>query len=176
MQRVAVYPGTFDPVTLGHVDVIQRGATLFDRLLVAVAINTAKQSLFPVQDRIRFLEQQTCAMEKVEVWAMNGLLVDFAREQNAGFILRGLRAISDFENEFQMAAMNHRLNAEVETVFLMSGESTTFISSRLIKEIASMGGDVSPFVPPWVVPELHQRLQQKTAHPPGSHPHRIECP
>ncbi|MEO5364732.1 MAG: pantetheine-phosphate adenylyltransferase [Magnetococcus sp. DMHC-8] len=161
MQRVAVYPGTFDPVTLGHVDVIQRGAALFDHLLVAVATNTAKQSLFSVPDRIRFLEQQTRTMEKVAVCAMHGLLVDFVQQQNAGFILRGLRAISDFEYEFQMAAMNRKLNASVETVFLMSGESTTFISSRLIKEIASMGGDVSPFVPPWVVPALHQRLAQQ---------------
>ena len=161
MLRVAVYPGTFDPVTLGHADVIQRGADLFDRLIVAVATNTSKQSLFSVQDRMRFLEKQTSAMGKVEVCAMNGLLVDFVVQRNAGFILRGLRAISDFEYEFQMAAMNRKLNAQVETVFLMSGESTTFISSRLIKEIASMGGDVSPFVPPWVVSELHQRLAQR---------------
>ncbi|MBF0461016.1 MAG: pantetheine-phosphate adenylyltransferase [Magnetococcales bacterium] len=161
MQRVAVYPGTFDPVTLGHVDVIERGANLFDHLVVAVATNTAKQSLFSVPERMRFLERQTCAMKKVEVCAMNGLLVDFVTQRNAGFILRGLRAISDFEYEFQMAAMNRKLNASVETIFLMAAESTTFISSRLIKEIASMGGDVSPFVPPWVVPELQQRLAQR---------------
>ncbi|MBF0400352.1 MAG: pantetheine-phosphate adenylyltransferase [Magnetococcales bacterium] len=158
MQRVAVYPGTFDPVTLGHADVIQRGATLFDRLIVAVATNPAKQSLFSIQDRVEFLQKQTSGMVKVEVCHMDGLLVDFAVQHNAGFILRGLRAVSDFEYEFQMAAMNRKLNAHLETVFLMSGESTTFISSRLIKEIASMGGDVSPFVPPWVVAALHQRL------------------
>lgn len=161
MQNVAVYPGTFDPVTLGHVDVIQRGASLFDHLIVAVATNTAKQSLFSVQERMRFLEQQTDPLDKVEVCAMDGLLVDFAVARNAGFILRGLRAISDFEYEFQMAAMNRKLNANVETVFLMSGESTTFISSRLVKEIASMGGDVGPFVPAWVVPALRHRLLQK---------------
>lgn len=158
MQRVALYPGTFDPVTLGHLDVIQRGAALFDHLIVAVATNTAKQSLFSVEERMEFLKKQTCTMAKVEVCSMEGLLVDCVVQRNADFILRGLRAISDFEYEFQMAAMNRKLNANVETVFLMSGESTTFISSRLIKEIASMGGDVSPFVPPWVASALQQRL------------------
>ena len=161
MQKVAVYPGTFDPVTLGHVDVIQRGAALFDHLIVAVATNTAKQSLFSVEERMHFLEQQTRDNRKVEVCAMNGLLVNFVVARGAGFSLRGLRAISDFEYEFQMAAMNRKLNADVETLFLMAGESTTFISSRLVKEIASMGGDVSPFVPAWIVPKLHQRLVQK---------------
>ncbi|MEO5354003.1 MAG: pantetheine-phosphate adenylyltransferase [Magnetococcus sp. XQGC-1] len=161
MQRVAVYPGTFDPVTLGHVDVIQRGAALFDHLIVAVATNTAKQSLFSVEERIGFLSKQTRDTHRVEVCAMDGLLVNFVVTRQAGFILRGLRAISDFEYEFQMAAMNRKLNANVETVFLMAGESTTFISSRLVKEIASMGGDVSPFVPAWIVPELHQRLARK---------------
>ena len=158
MQRVALYPGTFDPVTLGHVDVIQRGAALFDHLIVAVATNIDKQSLFSVQERVEFLEKQTSHMAKVEVCSMEGLLVECVVQHNASFILRGLRAISDFEYEFQMAAMNRKLNAKVETVFLMSGEATTFISSRLIKEIASMGGDVSPFVPPWVVAALQQRL------------------
>ncbi|MBF0161224.1 MAG: pantetheine-phosphate adenylyltransferase [Magnetococcales bacterium] len=166
MQRIAVYPGTFDPLTLGHVDVIQRGAALFDRLLVAVATNTAKQSLFSVQERVDFLMQETRGMDGVEVCALEGLLVDFVVQRHAGFILRGLRAISDFEYEFQMAAMNHKLNAQVETVFLMSGESTTFISSRLIKEIASMGGDVSPFVPPGVIPGLHHHLAQKRVKQP----------
>ncbi|MEO5339377.1 MAG: pantetheine-phosphate adenylyltransferase [Magnetococcus sp. MYC-9] len=166
MQKIAVYPGTFDPVTLGHVDVIQRGATLFDRLVVAVATNTSKQSLFSVQDRMAFLEKETCHMPTVEVCAMEGLLVDFVVRRQAGFILRGLRAISDFEYEFQMAAMNRKLNADLETVFLMAGESTTFISSRLVKEIASMGGDVSPFVPPWVVPELRRHLEQKRVDSP----------
>ncbi|MBF0183991.1 MAG: pantetheine-phosphate adenylyltransferase [Magnetococcales bacterium] len=163
MQKIAVYPGTFDPVTLGHIDLIQRGATLFDQLIVAVAINTSKQALFSVPDRIRFLEKQTCTMDNVKVCAMNGLLVEFVRQRQAGFILRGLRAISDFEYEFPMAAMNRKLNSLVETVFLMAGESTTFISSRLVKEIATMGGDVSPFVPPWVVPELQKRLAHGSA-------------
>ncbi len=163
MQKIAVYPGTFDPVTLGHIDLIQRGATLFDQLIVAVAINTSKQALFSVPDRIRFLEKQTCTMDNVKVCAMNGLLVEFVRQRQAGFILRGLRAISDFEYEFPMAAMNRKLNSLVETVFLMAGESTTFISSLMVKEIATMGGDVSPFVPPWVVPELQKRLAHGSA-------------
>lgn len=158
MKKIAVYPGSFDPVTLGHMDIIKRGADLFDRLLVAVAINTAKKSLFTVKNRIQLLEEETRTIPSVEVCTMDGLLVDFVRQKQAGFILRGLRAVSDFEYEFQMAAMNRKLNGAVETVFLMSSESTTFISSRLVKEIAGMGGDVSPFVPSCVVPGLLERL------------------
>lgn len=158
MKTTAVYPGTFDPVTLGHLDIIRRGAALFDRLVVAVAVNIDKKRLFPAADRIGFLERETAGLPGVEVCAMNGLLVDFAKEIGAVAILRGLRAVSDFEYEFQMAAMNRKLRPDVETVFLMSGESTTFISSRLVKEIAGMGGDVRPFVPPSVIPELQRRM------------------
>lgn len=158
MKKAAVYPGTFDPVTLGHLDIIKRGANLFDRLIVAVAINVDKKSLFSVAERIHFLKECTQHIDSVEICEMDGLLVHFASQINAGFILRGLRAVSDFEYEFQMAAMNRKLNPMVETVFLMSGESTTFISSRLVKEIAGMGGDVGPFVPPIVIPKLKQHM------------------
>ena len=162
MKKIAVYPGSFDPVTLGHMDVIKRGAALFDKLLVAVAVNTGKHSMFSVAERIKFLQDETRTMEFVEVCSMDGLLVTFVSQQHAGFILRGLRAVSDFEYEFQMAAMNRKLNANVETVFLMSSESTTFISSRLVKEIAIMGGDVTPFVPPTVVPGLRNSLAKRS--------------
>lgn len=161
MKRKAIYPGTFDPLTLGHMDVITRGAALFDHLVVAIAVNTEKSSLFTVKDRLHCLQKATRDMASVEVCAMDGLLVDFAVRIHAGFVLRGLRAVSDFEYEFQMAAMNRKLNASVETVFLMSSETTTFVSSRLVKEIASMGGDVTPFVPPSVLPKLLKRLAQQ---------------
>ena len=162
MRKIAVYPGTFDPVTLGHMDIIKRGADLFERLIVAVAVNTVKNSLFSVADRVHLLENETRDMATVEVCSMDGLLVNFVVQSHASFILRGLRAVSDFEYEFQMAAMNRKLNASVETVFLMSSESTTFISSRLVKEIAGMGGNVGPFVPAGVVPGLLKRLAQRS--------------
>ncbi len=158
MKRTAVYPGTFDPVTLGHMDIIRRGTELFDRLVVAVAVNIEKKTLFTAAERIGFLEREVGVLPGVEVCVMNGLLVHFAEEIGAVAILRGLRAVSDFEYEFQMAAMNRQLSPRVETTFLMSGESTTFISSRLVKEIAGMGGDVNAFVPPSVIPTLKRRM------------------
>lgn len=154
MTRTAIYAGSFDPLTLGHMDIITRGARLFDRLIVAVAVNIGKNSLFSGEERARFLRECVNGMNGVEILCMEGLLVNFARQMNATTILRGLRAVSDFEYEFQMAAMNRKLAPEVETVFLMSGESTTFVSSRLVKEIAAMGGDLSAFVPPSVIPAL----------------------
>ncbi|MBF0153651.1 MAG: pantetheine-phosphate adenylyltransferase [Magnetococcales bacterium] len=159
MKRTAVYPGTFDPVTLGHVDVITRGAALFDRLIVAVAVNIHKKTLFTGEERVAQIVNSVKHLPNVEVCRMQGLLVEYARQIGAGVVLRGLRAVSDFEYEFQMASMNRKLASDIETVFLMAGESTTFISSRLVKEIAVMGGDVQSFVPPHVVPELMARLQ-----------------
>lgn len=160
-KKVAVYPGTFDPATLGHLDVISRGAGLFDKVVVAVAINVAKTSLFSAEERVIFLEDATKDLVNVEVCQMNGLLVDFLDEINACTILRGLRAISDFELEFQMAAMNRKLSAKAETVFLMASESTTFISSRLVKEVAGMGGNIDRFVPHGVVALLKERMDAK---------------
>ena len=160
-NSIAVYPGSFDPITLGHLDIIERGAQLFERLVVAVAVNIEKQCLFSPKERIHFLQVATGGWPNVEICAMDGLLVDFADQIRAGSVLRGLRAVSDFEVEFQMAAMNRKLNPRVETIFLMSGEHTTFLSSRLVKEIASMGGDITPFVPPVVIPELHARMAGK---------------
>ncbi|MBF0614770.1 MAG: pantetheine-phosphate adenylyltransferase [Magnetococcales bacterium] len=167
MNRIAVYPGTFDPVTFGHLDIIRRGVRLVDRLVVAVAVNTEKQFLFSSQERMDFLREAVDTIPGVEVCQMNGLLVDFVRQLGADFVLRGLRAVSDFEYEFQMAGMNRKLYPEVETVFLVSGEETLFLSSRLVKEIAGMGGDVSRFTPPGVIPELKRRMMARLGRGPG---------
>ncbi len=147
MRHTAIYPGSFDPVTNGHLDVIGRAARLFDRVVVAVAFNELKQPLFAPEERIELLQQATAGLPGVEVTAFRGLLVDFARECQAGVVVRGLRAISDFEFEFQMALMNRKLHPELETCFLTPKEELTYLSSRLIKEIARLGGPVDAFVP-----------------------------
>lgn len=156
--RTAVYPGTFDPVTNGHEDLIRRAAGLFDRLVVAVAVNASKSPWFSLDDRVALLREVLGDVDNVEVVAFEGLLADFVHAQGAGVILRGLRAISDFEYEFQMAAMNRKMDADLETLFLMTGESYTYLSSSLVREICRMGGDVSAFVHPRVVEALSQRL------------------
>ncbi|MBF0126665.1 MAG: pantetheine-phosphate adenylyltransferase [Magnetococcales bacterium] len=161
MHRIAVYPGMFDPVTFGHLDMIRRGASLVDRLVVAVAVNTEKHSLFTTQERIGFIREVTDTIPGVEVCQMDGLLVDFVKTLGAHTVLRGLRAVSDFEYEFQMAGMNRKLSPDLETIFLVSGEETQFLSSRLVKEIAGMGGDVSRFTPPGVIPELRRRMMER---------------
>lgn len=151
--RTALYPGTFDPVTNGHLDVIARAARLVDRLVIGVAINIGKGPLFPLEERVEIVEAETrevaartgCA---IEVRPFTGLLVGFAKECGAQMIIRGLRAVTDFDYEFQMAGMNARLDSAVETVFLMASERNHFISSRFVKEIAQLGGDISTFVPP----------------------------
>ena len=147
-MRRAIYPGSFDPVTNGHLDVIERAAKLFDEVLVAVAVNSQKRPLFSVEERLELLAQTT-AMHggKVRLVRLEGLLVDYARKEGAAAIIRGLRAVSDFEFEFQMALMNRKLESTVETMFLMPKEEYTYLSSRIIKEIARLGGDVGSFVP-----------------------------
>lgn len=156
-MRRAIYPGSFDPVTNGHLDVIERARKLFDEVIVAVAANDQKQPLFSLSERIDMLVGAAGAMN-VRVAAMDGLLVDFAASQTASAIIRGLRAISDFEFEFQMALMNRKLNCEIETIFLMPKEEYTYLSSRIVKEIARLGGDVSSFVPRPVAEALAKTL------------------
>ncbi len=147
MTRLAVYPGSFDPVTLGHLDVIERASHLFDKVIVAPALNAQKNHMFTIEERIGFLREVTAKFGNVEVDSLDGLLVDFARSKKAVAVVRGLRAVSDFEFEFQMALMNRRLAPELETVFFTPKEDYTFLSSRIVKEIARLGGDVRSFVP-----------------------------
>ncbi len=149
--RIGLYPGTFDPVTNGHLDVIGRAARLLDKLVVGVAVNTGKGPLFSLEERVAMVREETAALATrgalIEVLPMEGLLVQFARSIGASMILRGLRAVSDFDYEFQMAGMNYRMDPGVETVFLMASERHQFIASRLVKEVAMLGGDISTFVP-----------------------------
>lgn len=159
-MRRAIYPGSFDPVTNGHLDVVARARKLFDEVIVAVAHNDQKQPLFSLEERLEFLRKVTASFEGVTILPLDGLLVDFAVQQNAHAIVRGLRAVSDFEFEFQMALMNRKLEANVETIFLMPKEEYTYLSSRIVKEIARLGGDVGAFVPPCVVESFRGKLQR----------------
>ncbi len=161
--RIAVYPGSFDPVTNGHLDLIGRCAPLVDRLIVAVLRNAGKQPLFSPEERMEMLREATRHVANVEVDSFDGLLVEFARRRGACLLLRGIRAISDYEYELQMALMNRRLAPEIETVFMMAGEAYSFLSSRLVKEVIALGGDVSGLVPPQVEAKLKQRLAAKPA-------------
>ena len=150
-MRRAIYPGSFDPVTNGHLDVIERARKLFDEVVVAVAHNDQKQPYFTLKERLAFLSEVTASLNGVKVLPLDGLLVEFAVQQNAHAIVRGLRAVSDFEFEFQMALMNRKLEATVETIFLMPKEEYTYLSSRIVKEVARLGGDVAQFAPACVV-------------------------
>jgi len=157
-MRRAVYPGSFDPVTNGHLDVIERARKLFDEVIVAVAHNDEKQALFSLEERLQFLQDSIGKIDMVRIAQFDGLLVEFATAQKASAVIRGLRAVSDFEFEFQMALMNRKLEASVETIFLMPKEEYTYLSSRIIKEIARLGGDVSSFVPPVVSKALVRKF------------------
>ena len=156
---VAIYPGSFDPITNGHLDVIERGSRLFDRLIVSVLRNQAKAPLFSVEERVEMLRETVRPLPNVEIDSFGGLLADYAMELDADAILRGIRAISDYENELQMALMNRRLQPGLETVFLLAGEAFSFISSRLVKEVISLGGNISGLVPPLVEQRLRARIQ-----------------
>ncbi len=159
-MRRAIYPGSFDPVTNGHLDVIERARKLFDEVIVAVAQNDQKKPLFSLDQRLAFLREVTKGIEGVTVAPMTGLLVEFAKQQDARAIVRGLRAVSDFEFEFQMALMNRKLEGAVETMFLMPKEEYTYLSSRIVKEIARLGGDISGFVPACVVESFREKLKR----------------
>jgi pantetheine-phosphate adenylyltransferase len=157
-MRKAIYPGSFDPVTNGHLDVIERARKLFDEVIVAVAHNDEKQPLFSLKERLDLLGETAGEIDNVRIVQFKGLLVDFARAQKAGAVIRGLRAVSDFEFEFQMALMNRKLDAAVETIFLMPKEEYTYLSSRIVKEIARLGGDISSFVPTCVAKALNRKF------------------
>lgn len=161
-ERVGVYPGTFDPVTLGHIDIIRRGAKLVDRLIVGVTTNPSKNPMFSPQERIAMVEREvvTLGLDNVHAVGFNALLIKFARSQGATMILRGLRAVADFEYEYQMAGMNQRLENEVETVFLMADVSLQPIASKLVKEIALFGGEIGDFVSPKVRDEVVERVEK----------------
>ena len=154
---VAIYPGSFDPLTNGHVDIIHRGSRLFERIVIAVLINLEKAPLFTVPERVDIARAAFRDMPNVEVDTFDGLLVDYARKKKAGVIVRGLRAVSDFEYEMQMALMNRRLNGEVETVFMMPAEPYTYVSSRLVKEVVALGGSVHGLVPDSVETRLREK-------------------
>jgi pantetheine-phosphate adenylyltransferase len=162
MSTLAIYPGSFDPLTNGHVDIIERGARLFDRIIVAILINAEKAPLFTTPERVEIAQAVFKDRPNVEVDTFDGLLVDYVARRNANVIVRGLRAISDYEFEFQMALMNRRLNATVETVFMMPAEQYTYISSRLIKEVFALGGQIHGLVPD----QVEVRLREKVAAQP----------
>lgn len=158
MPVKALYPGTFDPPTNGHVDLIQRGSRIFDHLTVAILINPVKNPLFTVEERLEMLKEATRSLGNVSVATFDGLMVDFARREGASAVLRGIRAISDYEYEFQMALMNRRLAPEIETVFLQPAGRYSFVSSRMVKEVFSHGGDLTGLVPPNVLKRLRARI------------------
>jgi len=161
MGKTAIYPGSFDPVTNGHIDIIKRGLKLFDKIIVTILENPAKKSLFTIDERIELLKASLKDIENgnIEIASYGGLLVDYAVKRDAQAILRGMRAVSDFDYEFQMALMNRKLNREVQTVFLMTGLRWIFTSSSIIKEAAQFGGDIASMVPPVVYEELKKKYQ-----------------
>ena len=165
-RRIGLYPGTFDPITLGHLDIISRATRVVDKLIVGVAKNSGKGPLFDAKTRVKMVEREIAPLVKngahIEIRLFDNLLMHFATEVHANVIIRGLRAVSDFEYEFQMAGMNYRLNNTLETVFLMASDRHQFISSRFVKEIARLGGDVGSFVSPAVVKELARSFARKS--------------
>ncbi len=164
-KLVAIYPGTFDPITNGHVDILRRAAKLFDGVIVAVAANVRKAPLFSTDERAAMIRASIAGIDRVEVDSFTGLLVDYARRRGARVIVRGLRAIADFEYEFQFAHMNRHLAPDVETLFLMTSEESFYVSSSLVKEVAAVGGDTSRIVPPAVVVALKEKFKNPNGSP-----------
>ncbi|HEX3624057.1 MAG TPA: pantetheine-phosphate adenylyltransferase [Verrucomicrobiae bacterium] len=157
-MRTAIYPGSFDPLTNGHLDVLERASKLFDRVIVAIARSESKNPLFTLEERLALMKPAIAPIKNARADVFDGLLVEYAAKQKARALVRGLRAVSDFEFEFQMALMNRKLAENIETIFMMPRETYTFISSRIVKEIAKLGGDVRPFVPPHVAVALKKKL------------------
>jgi pantetheine-phosphate adenylyltransferase len=162
-MRTVIYPGSFDPLTNGHLDVVHRAAKLFDRVIVAVARNESKRPLFSFEERREMVAEAIRGLPNVEADSFEGLLIDYAQQKSAQAVIRGLRAVSDFEFEFQLALMNRKLNERIETIFMMPKDTYTFLSSRIVKEIAHLGGDVTPFVPAHVRTALAGRLRTVSA-------------
>lgn len=159
MKNIIVYPGTFDPITYGHIDLVERAGRLADKVMVAIAANTNKSPLFTLDERVNLAKQIFANNPNVEVLGFNALLIDFMREHKANIILRGLRVVSDFDYEFQLAGMNRHLAPDIESMFLMPAENYTYISSSFVREIANLGGDVTQFVPPLVVAAFKEKLR-----------------
>ena len=160
-MRVAIYPGSFDPITNGHLDIIQRGCKIFDKVIVAVLINIDKKGLFTIEERVELIKKSTAHLENVEVVSFNGLLVNLAKQFNARVILKGLRAVSDFEYELQMSQTNQRMKPDIETMFLTTSIEYSYLSSTTVREIAAFGGDVSQFVPEAVEIALREKMKEK---------------
>ena len=162
-MKTAIYPGTFDPITFGHLDIIKRASTLFDKIIIGVARDNAKNPLFTTEERVKLIKNEITALDNyqnIEVESFEGLLVDFAKYKKSYILIRGLRAVSDFEYEFQMHGMNNKLNPDLQTVFLPASENHHFIASKLVKEVAKLNGDISHFVSQNVVKELKKKLFQ----------------
>ncbi len=162
MKRIAIYPGSFDPVTNGHIDIVQRGTTLFDEIIVAILYNPQKESLFTLEERMHMLKESMKGIPGITFDTFGGLLVDYAHQRNAHAILRGMRAVSDFEYEFQLALMNRKLDRDIQTVFLMTGLRWIFTSSSIIKEAAQFGGDITDMVPPIVNEKLKEKFSAQS--------------
>ena len=161
MSSVAIYPGTFDPVTYGHIDLIKRASCIFEKLIIAVAHNSQKQPFFNVEERVEFIKKTTAGISGIIIEDFDGLVVEYARKKGVKVLIRGLRMISDFEYEFQMALTNRKLAGDIETIFLMPQESYSYLSSKLLKEAVSLGADISAFVPDFVNQALKEKMEQK---------------
>ncbi len=159
MKNRAIYAGTFDPITLGHLDLIERASSLVEKVIIGVAASVGKHPLFSLEERVSLAQRALAHCSNVEVFGFSGLLVDFAKEQNANIILRGIRAVADVDYEFQLASMNRQMNASIETLFLMPAEKYMYVSASIVREIAAMSGDITGFVPPVVVDALKQKMR-----------------